>query len=60
MDEGQLTGSFLVDQTARRRATAARGARNRIGGAVQLGTTRYPGTFLTALDRLAELASLRG
>ncbi|MFI6062805.1 DUF4158 domain-containing protein [Streptomyces sp. NPDC051286] len=45
-DEGQLAGSFLLDQTARRRAMAARGARNRIGWAVQLGTIRYLGTFL--------------
>ncbi|WP_181383760.1 DUF4158 domain-containing protein [Streptomyces sp. NWU339] len=45
-DEGQLAGSFLLDQTARRRAMAARGARNRIGWAVQLGTVRYLGTFL--------------
>ncbi|MFD4972393.1 MULTISPECIES: DUF4158 domain-containing protein [unclassified Streptomyces] len=34
-DEGQLAGSFLLDQTARCRAMAARGARNRIGWAVQ-------------------------
>ncbi|MFH8365791.1 DUF4158 domain-containing protein [Streptomyces sp. NPDC018031] len=45
-DEGQLAGSFLLDQTARRRAMAAKGARNRIGWAVQLGTVRYLGTFL--------------
>ncbi|MFE5012117.1 DUF4158 domain-containing protein [Streptomyces sp. NPDC056696] len=45
-DKGQLAGSFLLDQTARRRAMAARGARNRIGWAVQLGTIRYLGTFL--------------
>ncbi|MGW3568696.1 DUF4158 domain-containing protein [Streptomyces sp. NPDC000941] len=45
-DEGQLAGSFLLDQTARRRAMAARGPRNRIGWAVQLGTIRYLGTFL--------------
>ncbi|MFC9407381.1 DUF4158 domain-containing protein [[Kitasatospora] papulosa] len=46
VDEGQLAGSFLLDQTARRRAMTARGARNRIGWAVQLGTIRYLGTFL--------------
>ncbi|MGW2749071.1 DUF4158 domain-containing protein [Streptomyces sp. NPDC001450] len=45
-DEGQLTGSSLLDQTARRRAMAAKGTRNRIGWAVQLGTVRYLGTFL--------------
>ncbi|MFE5097768.1 DUF4158 domain-containing protein [Streptomyces sp. NPDC056638] len=45
-DEGQLVGSFLLDQTARRRAMAARGARNMIGWAVQLGTVRYLGAFL--------------
>lgn len=45
-DEGQLAGSFLLDQTSRRRAMAARGTRNRIGWAVQLGTIRYLGTFL--------------
>jgi len=45
-DEGQLAGSFLLDQTARRRAMAAKGARNRIGWAIQLGTVRYLGTFL--------------
>ncbi|WP_197367849.1 DUF4158 domain-containing protein, partial [Streptomyces clavuligerus] len=45
-DEGQLTGFFLLDETARRRAMAAKGARNRIGLAVQLGTVRYLGTFL--------------
>ncbi|WP_159083325.1 DUF4158 domain-containing protein [Streptomyces sp. P3] len=45
-DEGQLAGSFLLDQTARRRAMATRCARNRIGWAVQLGTIRYLGTFL--------------
>ncbi|WP_189317649.1 DUF4158 domain-containing protein [Streptomyces brasiliensis] len=45
-DEGQLAGSFLLDQTARRRAMTARGARNRIGWAIQLGTIRYQGTFL--------------
>ena len=36
-DEGQLAGCFLLDQTARRRAMAARGAGNRIGWAVQPG-----------------------
>ncbi|MFC9460947.1 DUF4158 domain-containing protein [Streptomyces sp. NPDC056983] len=45
-DKGQLAESFLLDQTARRRAMAARGARNRIGWAVQLGTIRYLGTFV--------------
>jgi hypothetical protein len=45
-DEGQLAGSFLLDQNARRRAMAAKGARNRVGWAVQLGTVRYLGTFL--------------
>ncbi|OIJ99290.1 hypothetical protein BIV25_09690 [Streptomyces sp. MUSC 14] len=45
-DEGQLAGSFLMDQTARRRAMAAKGARNRLGWALQLGTVRYLGTFL--------------
>ncbi|MFI2352989.1 DUF4158 domain-containing protein [Streptomyces sp. NPDC019443] len=45
-DEGQLAGSFLLDQTARRRAMAARSGRNRIGWAVQLGTIRYLGPFL--------------
>lgn len=45
-DEGQLAGSFLLDHSARRRALAAKGARNRIGWAVQLGTVRYLGTFL--------------
>lgn len=40
-DEGQLAGSFLLDQTAKRRAMAAKGAGNRIGWAVQLGTVRY-------------------
>jgi hypothetical protein len=45
-DEGQLAGCFLLDQTARRRARAAKGARNRLGWSVQLGTVRYPGTFL--------------
>nr|WP_237533060.1 DUF4158 domain-containing protein [Streptomyces sp. SID685] len=45
-DEGQLAGSFLMDQTARRRAMAAKGARNRLGWALQLGTVRYLRTFL--------------
>ncbi|MFC9854025.1 DUF4158 domain-containing protein [Streptomyces prasinus] len=45
-DEGQLAGSFLMDQSARRRAMAATGARNRLGWAIQLGTVRYLGTFL--------------
>ncbi|MEV6028361.1 DUF4158 domain-containing protein [Streptomyces sp. NPDC052036] len=45
-DEGQLAGSFLLDKTARRSAMAARGARSRIGWAVQLGTIRYLRTFL--------------
>ncbi|MFD3937813.1 DUF4158 domain-containing protein [Streptomyces sp. NPDC058611] len=45
-DEGQLAGSFHLDQTARRQTMAAKGARNRIGWAVQLGTVRYLGTFL--------------
>jgi 2-hydroxychromene-2-carboxylate isomerase len=45
-DEGQLAGSFLLDQTARRRAMAAKGPRNRLGWAIQLGTLRYLGTFL--------------
>ncbi|WP_256638938.1 DUF4158 domain-containing protein [Streptomyces murinus] len=40
-DEGQLARSFLMDQTARRRAMAAKGARNRLGWALQLGTVRY-------------------
>ncbi|MBO0655842.1 hypothetical protein J1792_24610 [Streptomyces triculaminicus] len=29
--EGQLAGSFLLDQTARRHAMTAKGARNRLG-----------------------------
>ncbi|WP_007517809.1 Tn3 family transposase [Pseudofrankia saprophytica] len=45
-DEGQLAGSFLLDQTARRRAATAKGPRNRLGWAIQLGTLRYLGTFL--------------
>ncbi|MEV7683901.1 DUF4158 domain-containing protein [Streptomyces sp. NPDC088341] len=45
-DEGQPAGSFPLDQTARRRAMAARGARNRIDWADRLGTMRCLGTFL--------------
>ncbi|MFI6600838.1 DUF4158 domain-containing protein [Nonomuraea sp. NPDC050536] len=35
-DEGQLAGSFLLDQAAQCRAMTARGARNRIDWAIQL------------------------
>ncbi|MEW1774738.1 DUF4158 domain-containing protein [Streptomyces sp. NPDC086777] len=45
-DEGQFAGSSLLDQTARRRAMAARGARHRIGRAIQPGAVRYLGTSL--------------
>ncbi|MFF3404135.1 DUF4158 domain-containing protein [Streptomyces sp. NPDC002659] len=45
-DEGQLAGSFHLDATARRRAMACNGARNRLGWALQLGTVRFLGTFL--------------
>jgi hypothetical protein len=66
LDEGQLAGPFLLDQTARRRAMAAKGARNRLGWAVQLGTLRYLGTFLdnpeqvptVVLDYVAEQLGL--
>ncbi|MFJ2818480.1 Tn3 family transposase [Streptomyces sp. NPDC087294] len=45
-DEGQLAGYFLLDQSARRRAMAAKTPRNRLGWALQLGTVRFLGTFL--------------
>lgn len=39
-DDGQLAGYFLLDRDARRRAMNCRGARSRLGYAVQLGTVR--------------------
>ncbi|MGW0884698.1 Tn3 family transposase [Streptomyces sp. NPDC002671] len=54
-DEGQLAGFFLLDQTARRRAAAANGSRNRLGYAIQLGTVRYLGTFLDDPEDVPEV-----
>ncbi|MEU6181340.1 DUF4158 domain-containing protein [Streptomyces coeruleorubidus] len=48
-DEGQLAGSFLLDQTARRRAMAARSARNRIGWAA--ARSAYDGSFRRTYPR---------
>jgi hypothetical protein len=57
-DEGQLAGSFLLDQAARRRARAAKGSRNRIGWAIQLGTLRYLRT--TSPERVGRPCAARG
>ncbi|MEU7838028.1 DUF4158 domain-containing protein [Nonomuraea sp. NPDC049129] len=46
-DQAQLGGFFHLDGVDRRRAMAANGARNQIGYAVQLGTARFLGCFLT-------------
>jgi hypothetical protein len=46
-DEAQLGGFFHLDADARRRAMVNRGARSQLGWAVQLGTVRFLGTFLS-------------
>lgn len=43
----QLGGFFHLDAAARQRAMACNGARNQVGFAVQLGTARFLGCFLT-------------
>ncbi|WTD54845.1 Tn3 family transposase [Streptosporangium sp. NBC_01639] len=46
-DPAQLGAFFHLDAAARRQAMAANGARNQIGYALQLGTVRFLGTFLS-------------
>ncbi|WP_336208460.1 DUF4158 domain-containing protein, partial [Nonomuraea sp. LPB2021202275-12-8] len=46
-DPAQLGAFFHLDAVDRREAMAANGARNQIGYALQLGTVRFLGTFLS-------------
>lgn len=58
-NEEQITRHFHLDAADREQVCGMRGAHNRLGFAVQLGTARFLGAFLDDTTQPAALASRR-
>jgi hypothetical protein len=53
LSRSELEGFFLLDSTALDLIARKRGAHNRLGAGLQIGTVRYLGHFLTEAPRIA-------